>query len=351
MGLFKKLKKAFKKVTGAVKKLVKKVVKRVKKVVKKISSSKILKALAIAAAVVVTGGAAIGAFTGGTATGFAGWMMNASNVVTSGTLFGTGATGLAGAAQTAGNFLTKMAAKPFASVGKTLGNVAAGVTDFTGLTTEAGRTGIKSAEQARSILGRSGLSKSEIAGLSDSQATTLAQEYTQRFGGVGNIDKIRAAQEEAMLKQGMTTKGPITLADQQAAALKGAEAGGASQTYLKNLQESFASQAAEYGVKDTVKTGFWQSGVGEVIKTVGTGVATQVATGAAMQYIQGDPEQRGSMSGAAYEGAEFMDPLKVYAAQQGINTDSIYQHMMYGNYDPSTMYGNELYRQQTVGIA
>ena len=277
--------------------------------------------------------------------------MNASNVVNSGTLFGTGATGLAGAAQTTGNFLTKMVAKPFASTGKFLGKAAAGVTDFTGLTTEAGRTGINSAEQARSILGRSGLSESEIAGLSDSQATTLAQEYTQRFGGVGNVDKIRAAQEEAMLKQGMTTKGPITLADQQAAALKGAEAGGASQTYLKNLQEGFTSQATEYGVEATVKPGFWQSGVGEVVKTVGTGVATQVATGAAMQAIQGEPELRGSMSGAAYEGAEFMDPLKIYAAQQGISTDSIYQHMMYGNADPSSMYGNELYRQQTVGIA
>ena len=62
MGLFKKLKKAFKKVTNAVKKVVKKVVKGVKKVVKKYGSSKILKALAIAAAVVVTGGAALGAF-------------------------------------------------------------------------------------------------------------------------------------------------------------------------------------------------------------------------------------------------------------------------------------------------
>jgi hypothetical protein len=120
---------------------------------------------------------------------------------------------------------------------------------------------------------------------------------------------------------------------------------------LKNLQEGFTSQATEYGVEATVKPGFWQSGAGKVIRDVGTGVATQVATGAAMQYIQGDPEQQGSMSGAAYEGAEFMDPLKVYAAQQGINTDGIYQHMMYGNSDPSTMYGNELYRQQTIGVA
>ena len=101
----------------------------------------------------------------------------------------------------------------------------------------------------------------------------------------------------------------------------------------------------------SVKSGFWQSGAGEVIKDVGTGVATQVATGAAIQAIQGEPELRGSMAGGAYEGAEFMDPLKVYAAQQGISTDSIYQHMMYGNADPSSMYGNELYRQQTVGIA
>ena len=69
MGLFKKLKKAFKKVTGFVKKVVKKTVKAVKKVGKKIGSSKILKALAIAAAVVVTGGAALGAMGATAASG------------------------------------------------------------------------------------------------------------------------------------------------------------------------------------------------------------------------------------------------------------------------------------------
>lgn len=301
MGLFSKIKKAFKKVTGAVKKVVKKVVKGVKKVVKKVSSSKILKALATAAAVVVTGGAAIGAFTGGTATGFAGWMMNASNVVTSGTLFGTGATGLAGAAQTTGNFLTKMAAKPFASAGKTLGNIAAGVTDFTGLTTESSRIGI--------------------------------------------TPEMQTAIDTAQVQAGVSGTGPTTLASQNQAALEAAKTAGASPETLKALEAMNVESAS------SVKPGFWQSTPGKVIRDVGTGVATQVATGAAMQYIQGDPEQQGSMSGAAYEGAEFMDPLKVYAAQQGINTDGIYQHMMYGNADPSSMYGNELYRQQTVGIA
>ncbi len=159
----------------------------------------------------------------------------------------------------------KVAAKPFGAIGTTAGNIAAGVTDFTGLTTEASRTGL-------------------------------------------------SAEELSYFKEG----------------------------------DIFAK---EYGTEAAVKPGFWQSGTGKFVAEVGTGVATSVATGAAMQYIQGDPEQQGSMSGAAYEGAEFMDPLKVYAAQQGINTDSIYEHMMYGNADPSTMYGNELYRQQTIGVA
>mgnify|MGYP003633501312 FL=1 len=49
MGLFKSIKKAFKKVTGFVKKNIKRVVKFTKKQVKRIKSSKILKALALAA--------------------------------------------------------------------------------------------------------------------------------------------------------------------------------------------------------------------------------------------------------------------------------------------------------------
>ena len=64
-----------------------------------------------------------------------------------------------------------------------------------------------------------------------------------------------------------------------------------------------------------------------------------------------DPEQQGSMSGAAYEGESNLDPLRVYAAQQGISTDSIYQNMMYGNVDPSTQDSSELFRQQTFGVA
>jgi hypothetical protein len=84
---------------------------------------------------------------------------------------------------------------------------------------------------------------------------------------------------------------------------------------------------------------------------VGSTVGTALVQGAVGQYIAGDPEQQGSMAGAAVEGGEYLDPLKVYAAQQGISTDSIYQNMMYGNVDPSSQYGNDLYRQQTFGVA
>ena len=124
MGLFKKLKKAFKKITSKVKKVVKKVVKGVKKVVKKIGSSKILKALAIAGAAIVTGGAALTAFGGGGAlagTKFGTWMMKASSKALSGSVFaGTKAPLLS----KIGNFAIKTAAKPFGAVGGALGSTA-----------------------------------------------------------------------------------------------------------------------------------------------------------------------------------------------------------------------------------
>jgi hypothetical protein len=223
-------------------------------------------------------------------------MMNASQAVTGGSLFGT-STALARGAGTAAKFI----ASPFKAIGTTAGNIAAGVTDFTGLTTESSRIGI--------------------------------------------TPEMQTAIDTAQVQAGVSGTGPTTLAGQNQAALEAAKTAGASPETLKALEAMNVQSAS------SVKPGFWQSGPGKFVADVGTGVATSVATGAAMQYIQGDPEQQGSMSGAAYEGAEFMDPLKVYAAQQGINTDGIYQHMMYGNADPSSMYGNELYRQQTVGIA
>jgi len=314
MGLFKKLKKAFKKVTGFVKKTVKKVIKGVKKVAKKIGSSKILKALAIAAAVVVTGGAAIGAFTGGAGVAastagstFANWMMTTSQAVTGGALFGTGATGVTGALQTAGNVAAQTIASPFKSIGTTAGNLARGVTNFTGLTDAASQGVVNDAATAQEILGRTGLTPEEINAMSGTEQIGAAQSYVDIKGGTGTF----------------------TMEDLDAA--------------RATTNTTVASASPQ--------TDFFDTTAGKVTSFVGQNVGGALLQGATAQYIQGEPELRGSMSGAAYEGAEFMDPLKVYAAQQGISTDSIYQHMMYGNADPSSMYGNELYRQQTVGIA
>tara|TARA_E500000318_G_scaffold58114_2_gene53819 strand:- start:149 stop:1087 length:939 start_codon:yes stop_codon:yes gene_type:complete len=312
MGLFKKLKKAFKKITSKVKKVVKKVVKGVKKVVKKIGSSKILKAIAIAGAAIVTGGAAIGAFTGGTATGFGGWLMNASNTISSGALFGTKASGLAGAAQSAGNFLTKVAAKPFASVGSSVGNIARGVTDFTGLTDAAKKGLVTSDEQAASILSRTGMSESDIAQLTTEGSSALqgaAQTYVDAQGGVGafsmeDLDSARGTTSDAIV--GTTVKG-------------------SQSTGLTGLRE--------FG------------------RTVGTSIATNVATGAIMAKITETDPTGTSIGAGGQERAGAFDPLRIYASENNINVSDIYNQALYGNVDPSSMYGSQLYNQETVGVA
>lgn len=321
MGLFKKLKKAFKKVTGAVKKVVKKVVKGVKKVVKKISSSKILKALAIAAAVVVTGGAALTAFggTGALASSqFGSWMMSASQSVLGGTAFGTGATSTIGKlAQGAGNFLAKTAAKPFGAVGGALGSTAR-----VGANILTGQSAFAAGPAAGSPVPFSGAALTGQRDMSNFTDAELKKEFNL------TDEELDYFKEDIFAQQGSVIAKDAS-----------------------SFAETVADPSKAVTPTASPKPGFWQSGPGKFVADVGTGVVKNVATGAAMQYIQGDPEQRGSMSGAAYEGAEFMDPLRVYAAQQGINTDSIYEHMMYGNADPSTVYGNELYKQQTIGVA
>lgn len=143
MGLFSKIGKALKKVVKKVGKGIKKVVKKVGKVVKKVTKSKLFKAIATIGAIVVTGGAAIGAFTGGAGLAgsgafaqFGNWMMTKSAAITGGTLFGQGAQGLAGF----GNTVTQLMSKPFEYVGSAIGSGARAVTDFTGITTPAPTT-------------------------------------------------------------------------------------------------------------------------------------------------------------------------------------------------------------------
>lgn len=340
MGLFKKLKKAFKKVTSGIKKVVKKTLSGLNKIQKTIRKSKLFKALVIAGAVIVTGGAAIGAFTGGTATGWAGWMMNASNTVAGGTLFGTGATGVTGALQTAGNFATSMVAKPFAAIGSAAGSAAATVTDFTGLTTEAGRTA-QSAQQAATA------SSSAFAGTAEEQLAVTASPSAVAGSSVGATGT--AAQQLAITASpsavaGTTASVGGSASAQLASTIPQATSALVAPTAAANTAAALSGQAAS-----TASFASQYPRTSAFLNTVGTGVATSVATGYAMQQIAGDPELQGSMSGLRTEGATQFDPLRIYAAERGIADTDISKYFTFGN---TAEAGNmPLFQQQTIGIA
>jgi len=336
MGLFSKIKKAFKKVTGAVKKVVKKVVKGVKKVVKKIGSSKILKALAIAAAVIVTGGAALGAMgaTAG-AGGFTGWMVGASQAVTGATVAGLNV----GAVM-----------KPFAAVGSAIGT---GVSAVTGINLATPAASIPGTIPSAAGTGATGTAATGASTLTAPAAITTnpaaaAQASTAASRGALNVTASGLPGAASVSSTGIPTVGAAgsgTLASNVTAGMSAAQAStvaGLQSGAITTSQIAAPAQASWFARHPKLT----EAGV-----FVGKQVAGAAISGAVGQYIAGDPEQQGSMSGAAYEGGEYLDPLKVYAAQQGINTDGIYQHMMYGNQDPSTQYGSELFRQQTFGVA
>ena len=315
MGLFKKLKKAFKKVTGFVKKVVKKTVKAVKKIGKKIASSKILKALAIAAAVVVTGGAAVSAFTGGAGVAagtagstFANWMMTTSQAVTSGTLFGTGAAmkpGVGKVLTQTGNFLAQTAAKPFEYIGTSAGNITRGVTDFTGLTDAASKGVVNDAATAQEILGRTGLTPEEINAMGGAEQMGAAQSYVDIKGGTGTF----------------------TMEDVDKA-------------------KSFVNES----VATSTEPGFFDTTAGKVTSFVGRQVGGALLQGATSKYIAGDGSTQGSMAGAAYEGESNLGQLLIYQADKVGNSSDIYSRMTYGNADPGSQYSNNLYKQSTFGV-
>ena len=359
MGLFKSIKKAFKKVTRGIKKAVKGVVKGVKKVVKKISSSKILKALAIAAAVVVTGGAAVAAFTGGTAASgtFAGWMMNASQAVTGGTLFGT-STAVARAAGTAAKFI----ATPFKAVGTALGSAAATVTDFTGLTTEAGRMGVTPEMQTA-------MAEAQVkAGVQLSPDNLNLEQSIQRVSdaGGGSVADIKSAidsgltTKEAIIQQASITTTPTTLLGQEQAAMAAAKSSGASAETMAYLRQQSAQTATAYGVPsaDIVSAGFPEAAANQsfaekypkttgFVTAAGTSVANTMLNGYAQSLMAGDPTGRGG-AGIGEEGGARKDPISIYSNELNINPDDYSKYFTFGN---TIEAGNmPLFQQQTIEV-
>tara|TARA_X000001382_G_scaffold77055_1_gene53896 strand:- start:1864 stop:2928 length:1065 start_codon:yes stop_codon:yes gene_type:complete len=354
MGLFKSIKKAFKKVTRGIKKAVKGVVKGVKKVVKKISSSKILKALAIAAAVVVTGGAAVAAFTGGTAASgtFAGWMMNASQAVTGGTLFGT-STAVARAAGTAAKFI----ATPFATVGAAAGNAAAALTDFTGLTTEAGRTSVTTIAEgtaATTPYVSEPLSDPIVTTAQGTASTTpyvstpLADPVVVTPGTAGTGARTLGPQLDAtntITAQGTTATTPYVstpLADPIVTTAQGTAIPGVpiSTPLADPIVVTPTEKALSITQRYPKTTAFLSGAAGSAASTM-FGVY-------ANSLMAGDPTGRGG-SGIGEEGGARKDPISIYSNELNINPDDYSKYFTFSN---TAEAGNmPLFQQQTIEVA
>jgi len=289
MGLFKKIKKAFKKVVKGVKKAVKGVVKGVKKVAKKIGSSKILKALAMAAAVIVTGGAAIGAIGGTAATStFGSWMVGASSAITSvpvvGTLF-----------------------KPFAAAGKLGGNIIGGTTDLLGITDKATRMGYK--------LDASG---KYVVDTTKTFSTGKGQKFFKPFETKG--------QTLAGAKAGnYGTIGVGKVVDPTGAVGKG------------TLSSGTGTLAATSG--STTGNLFKQAAISQGFSLAGSAVANE--------YFSEDP--RGTSDSLFLETKSPLSPIQIYAAENNIDFGDIYANPTYGTGDPYYMMNAALYNQDTIG--
>jgi hypothetical protein len=92
---------------------------------------------------------------------------------------------------------------------------------------------------------------------------------------------------------------------------------------------------------------------GELLGDVARGVGTGVLTGAAMQYIQGEPPAVGALgAGLGEERGINLSPLEVAYAQSGINYKDIYSQLTYGTADPGFLASRypELYQQQTFSL-
>ena len=285
-----------------IKKTVKRVGRGLTKAGKKLRKSKVLKALAIAAAVIVTGGAAIGAFGGSLATsGFGSWMMAASNTITGFTV---------------GGLNVGAVFKPLATAGKFIGGTAGKLTDLTGLTSEASRAGYTQIQP----LGGGVVEPSNVGEFVVDPSKTTMDGRT--------LAKLKGSTD--------TIHGTGTMID-------------AAGNVVKLSPESLIDPATGEAVAAT--QGFFDTTAGQVTQAVGTTVLGSTLSGVAANYIAGDPATQGAMAGAAYEGASNFDPLRVYASSNNINTNDIYSHLLYGNSDPSTMYGNDLFKQQTFQVA
>ena len=314
MGLFSKIKKTFKKVVGGVKKAVKGVFKGVKKVIKKISSSKLLKALVIAGALIVTGGAAIGAFGGKLATTkIGGWMVGASQKVLGGTLFGTVKTGqpILNLLRQTGNFTSKLIAKPFGAIGKATGSTLGAVTDTLRITDKATRMGyinIGTAANPNFVV-----DPNQKFTTGHLKGTSLATQKAGTTGTLG-VGKIVDPTTGQVVPGYMSASGVPT----------------ATTPNTANIPSGLTT--GQIMKQSAISTGF--------------GLAAGAVTD---KYMSEDPT--GRADSLFLEGKNPLAPIQIYAAQNNIDFGNIYGTPTYGTGDPYFAMGaSTLYNQDTVGM-
>jgi hypothetical protein len=292
MGLLSKIFSGIKKIVKGVAKGIKNVVKGVAKVVKKVAKSKIFKAVLVAAAIYVTGGAAAGAF-GSTGA----WATSVSNFMGSGT------------------FLAKVAT-PFAKLGTALGTGARGVSDFVGFTEKGAKLGADAITGGSAVSEISGTMPSTMAPTAAQQAITAGSTYYDPVNQI-YIDKAT----------GKAVTGEW-------------------------WKQRAADIAAEQGVGPTAsaatkvtKGGRWAQGT--ILGDVARGVGTSVASGYLMDKINPAFEE-GRMAGLSLEGPGNKDPFAVYDSNgQPLSVSDAYSSLMYGNIDPFAA-KDPLYTQATL---
>lgn len=280
MGFFKSIKKAFKKITRGVSKVIKKGVKAVKKVVKKISKSKILRTLAIAAAVVVTGGAALGAFPGLASTQIGSAIVNAGTWISNLPVVGT-------------------LAKPFQAVGSFAG------------------------ETLYSAGAKAGLIKDV-----DMAAKTIANAGGQTFTATKAALEAGTITSETVISQANAlVSGTGTLAPKTGQFIE-----------KKGYETLTKEQLAEIGSKELLPSSVAKT-VGSVAGSFvapAVGFGKELAKGYAMGRILGPDEQDprgGAGFGTEDERQSQMDALQVAYNDTGINIGDAYANMSFGTGD------------------
>jgi hypothetical protein len=271
---------------------LKKIVKKVKKAVKKVAGGikKVVKK--ISKSKILKTIALVGAalVTGGAAVGAFGGKLAASGIGKALITAQQGITSFLGPAQ----FL----AKPFEMLGTAVGTGAGKVTDVLGM--------------------------GEFTGRAAQAATEVVPAGIQQ--GVGT------AQELAL----STTPPP---------------AGQINMEAMNFGQPSTTTAAATSTGTGASTTGMFAQGkvLGDVVRGVGTGVLT----GAAMQYIQGEPDLVGTPgAGLGEEGGINLAPLEVAYAQSGVDMRDIYSQLTFGTADPGYLASRypDLYQQPTFSL-